>query len=100
MNKEIVRLCNPYDLTTGSNFSSIQHSVTDFSNVAKCVYCAVGTEYILFNVGEVTNVIITAHHVTSRCAQQQATYKTALYNEATNFHPAIKRGNETAALTT
>ena len=27
-------------------------------------------------------------------------YQTALYNEATNFHSAIKRGNETAALTT
>jgi len=29
MNKETVRLCNPYDVTTGSHFSSIQHWVTD-----------------------------------------------------------------------
>jgi hypothetical protein len=61
MNKETVRLCNPYDLTTGGHFSSIQHRVTDFYNFAKCVYCAVGTEYILFHVGVVTKVRTTAH---------------------------------------
>ena len=32
-----------------------------FTTVAKCVYCVVGTEHILFNVGEVTKVRTTAH---------------------------------------